>query len=151
MRFVYSLTAEEKSYLGGFFDGEGCICIIKTKCPTCIDGYRYRLIVKISNTNKKIIDIFHKFFGGYIYEYNRKNCRTWWVWQLRDRDVLKFLRHMRRFILLKKPQLENAIDFLKTKRRKKGENGKFLPKDEEIKWLQEELYKRNKKLNRGDG
>ena len=60
------------SYFAGFVDGEGCLTMYKEKCEQTRLGYQFHPLMRISNTNKEIIERIAGEFGGFIVT-NRKN------------------------------------------------------------------------------
>ena len=48
------LSEIELAYIGGLFDGEGCVNIYRAKCPN--NRYRYELSSTIYNCDKDIIE-----------------------------------------------------------------------------------------------
>lgn len=64
------------SYLAGFVDGEGYIGIVKKYTKQRNIKYNHAVpIIYVGNTNKKVLLIFKKLFGGKIYKCNREKPR----------------------------------------------------------------------------
>lgn len=124
-------------WLAGIVDGEGCICIGKTKTS-------YRVFVSITNTNRDILNKVIKIVGtGKLVELPRSEAHHKPAWKVSydnaaDVDALLFL--IDPFLIGKRKQLRNAQIFLQT-----IGNGRITEKTAE---LREKLYLDNKELNR---
>ena len=97
-------------YLAGFFDGEGCISIIKTKNPL-----RYTLNVHVINTNFDILKLYNNKFGGNIVKNTNKNSKEYykeaWVWYPFSDNIITFLKFIKPYTIVKNEQIEYAIKF----------------------------------------
>jgi len=111
------------SYCAGFFDGEGCVSLIYCKRrPWKSDPTKatntFRLAVLVCNTDKSIIDIFVKQFGGSPYISNARkgtDHKTVYVWRAGGKEnALSFLRFILPFCRVKKSQVKIAIKYLST-------------------------------------
>lgn len=69
-----SFLESEPAYLAGFFDGEGCIRVNKTKTDK---SPNYHLIVTIANNDRSILDSCLKIYGGDVREKGKGNCYSW--------------------------------------------------------------------------
>jgi len=121
-----SLKRHMLSYLAGVFDGEGSICIIrispkKGKRPTPT----YRGVVEIAMTERLILQLFQNIFGGDIYQHKPRNPQNKlvYLWRIRDFRCIAFLNDLMPFLILKHPQAEVMMHFLKNKpqRGRKGQ------------------------------
>lgn len=112
---VYKLA-----YLAGFFDGEGNIHISKTRLTDKHDGRlsnKYTLVVSVGNVCKKIINLFHDEFGGFISyrKSNKLSCRPFWVWTVTSRKASYFLEKIIFYLRIKREQANIALEFQRTK------------------------------------
>jgi len=100
----YSET--EKAYAAGLLDGDGAIMATIEKHQEKKFGFRVRITVKITQSQRKILDWFLKKFRiGLI----RKN-RTTFDWQIRDQKaVAGFLDQVIPYLKVKKPQAKKAL------------------------------------------
>ena len=89
-----------KSYLAGFFDGEGCISITKNKKRN-----HYNLVVTVSGTKPKIISMFEQFFGGNV-RIKLKNFprQQVWIWNVYGEERREFLQIINPYLILKKEE-----------------------------------------------
>jgi len=92
-------------YIAGFFDGEGSLVHNKK-------GYR----IMISQTNEEVLTSIKEFIGfGNIFK-NKKRQPHWlesWVFYIaKQEDVLKFLKGILPFLIVKKIQIDKALPTL---------------------------------------
>jgi len=103
------------SYLAGLIDGEGCIEIQKRKKPECIVGHYYTARIRISSTNKEIIEWLKNSFGGYISERKGNgNNKDSWTWCLAYGKAKKFIGKVCPYLKIKRKQAELLREFFKT-------------------------------------
>ena len=96
-------------YLGGFFDGEGCIGAYRL--PT---GVRVRCAV--ANTVKDAVVVFLNRFGGKIRERKYEKHPKWkklWMWETDFRDAESFLKEILPYLVVKQTQAKIALELLK--------------------------------------
>src|ERR1051325_9395129 len=102
-------------YAAGFFDGEGCVSVVKATSRT--KEPHYRLQVAITNTNAEILLWFQAHRGGKTYEVsnNRSNLteypRMCLVLFWHGREAAANLRELEPFLRVKREQAQNAIAF----------------------------------------
>jgi hypothetical protein len=107
------------AYLAGFMDGEGSFSIVKTyQIKQRVDGskvknIRYHLHVKITNTNKTVLDWIVEHFGGQLS--NKKQVREWKPkWDLTitgNASMERFILAIMPYLIVKKKQAQTALDF----------------------------------------
>lgn len=110
------------AYMAGFFDGEGCITLYKTR------GI-YSLHVDICQCNEHIIKWFQFCFGGTIhtrYE-NHHKFKKQWRWHTSGGNAMGFLKTIIPYLVLKKAEAELAIKF----QSRRANKIKFRRSDEE--------------------
>ena len=102
------------SYLGGFFDGEGCIYITKRKRG---NQQCYYLSASCSQKDRTVLNIFQNLFGGEVYRNSNKNEA--WVWMIDAIKAKQFLEDFLPYLIMKAGEAKLAIEFqiLKHKRR----------------------------------
>ncbi len=100
-------------YLAGFFDGEGCISINKNRKLKKQNGkyyIQYNGNVIVANTNREILELFKKRFGGNIYELKAKNRhqnnKPSFQWIIYSKMATNFCEEMVDRLILKKRQAE---------------------------------------------
>jgi len=123
------ITEFDKVYTAGFFDGDGCVSILKHNR----DGAStiYSLHVSIRQKRRTHLDKLREKwdFLGSIHE-NRYKYRTY-EWVIRSAKAEKFLRSILPYAQIKKDQIEIALEFRETFPHHKGQ-GKRLD-DETLK------------------
>lgn len=113
-------TDEEKRYLAGFFDGEGCIVITKSRHKNPHPGPKhghynilYRLNVRLPNTNKATIEwLVDRIGGGMFQVIQRGNRKPAWMWFLDGWRAKPMLEMLQPVVFLKRRQCAMALQFL---------------------------------------
>jgi len=111
--FDYKCAANERDliYAAGFFDGEGCVCIIKPNKDR--DRPNYNLSVSISNTNENVMNWFRSVFNANVYSRKSRddNHRDYHVIQLTGDKAAYFLLSIVSHLKIKKEQAVLGIKF----------------------------------------
>ena len=100
-------------YIAGFWDGEGTINIHRQKIKNS-DKMQHFLYVKVSNTNKEILEKIKKFFGRGIITSNGipvKGHRKAWQYQASCNNAYKVIEILYPYLIVKKEQAELAMQF----------------------------------------
>jgi hypothetical protein len=96
-------------YVAGFFDGEGCVNLtVKGRAR------QVALRVMVVNTEPMILALLHAQYGGRIPKPRQVGKETWkffGVLVLTDYAAIRFLEDIAPFVILKKPQIELALEF----------------------------------------
>ncbi len=109
------------AYLAGFMDGEGTFSIVKThQIRRHVDGtkvknVRYHLHVKITNTDKKVLDWIVEHFGGQLSERKRieGEKRKWELTISGNSSMEKFILSILPYLKVKILQAMVALDFVR--------------------------------------
>jgi len=119
-------------YIAGYFDGEGCITIQLSKKRKC-----YSIQVSIVSIDFEPLNTIHKMFNGVlIYIKKEKPCNNIWRWAVVSNDAYQFLLAIQLYCILKKKQVDLAIEFQEylqaTKNNRRNRRGIFttLSKEE---------------------
>ena len=134
---IREVSVEDRAYIAGFFDGEGCISSSVTR-----RGY-FIINVVITNTNKAILQFVQSRFGGTINSnYDpRKTSRPCYMLRLGVDDAPFFVNTLVGIAKIKKRQLELAsIYYSMRASAKQHEKEDYYFIDKELK----ELNKRGK-------
>uniref|UniRef100_A0A6H2A3T0 Putative homing endonuclease n=1 Tax=viral metagenome TaxID=1070528 RepID=A0A6H2A3T0_9ZZZZ len=97
----------EYAYLGGLFDGEGCISISKRKSRKMELRSQFALRCSVCITQEYIPRLFQFHFGGWIS--HRKDGM--WSWGIAAQKATEFLTTLSPYLRLKKAQAELAVAF----------------------------------------
>jgi hypothetical protein len=102
----------DRAYLAGFLDADGAIMATIERHREKKFGFRVRIILKITQQNRKVLDWFCKHFQvGSV----AKN-RTTHDWLIKDqKDAEKILRIVYSFLKVKKTQARKALSILDMK------------------------------------
>ena len=107
-------------YLTGFFDGEGHVSLLKKnhhkyiKKTNKMKIYTYtELSLRLSNTDKNVLNYIQKYFGGYIYPMKKyqPHHKDTWVWQIAGKNATEISKLMYPFSIIKKEKLKTAKEF----------------------------------------
>lgn len=131
-------------YVAGLFDGEGCICIQKVWVPGKYEKYcRTRMRIFITTTNLPVIKLLQKWFGKGNFSEKGSLKNGWkaaYDWRLNSKkDMIDFLNRIKDHVVIKREQVQLALQFCDTLRDKSG-CGKPLTKTEH--GLREVIYQR---------
>ena len=103
---------EERIYFAGFFDGEGYVGIQRCSSKTAKKGYRNILVVSLTNTNPKPVNLACKIYGGRIDQYTpKKGKKLAYQWRIWSKKAAVFLLDVLPYTLVKKEQVEIALSF----------------------------------------
>jgi len=118
------------AYLAGFFDGEGCITIIKGK--NHMGNVQYSLRAIVSNTNDYVLQMYEFSFGGRIQKrkYKKPGWRDCYAWELSSTRAYEFLKCVYPYLTIKKAQADLAFAFQENQSKYDGSNLKL--RDEEL-------------------
>lgn len=110
-------------YAAGFFDGEGNVTILPHS-----NNNSFLFCAQIANTNKNIIDLLQKQFGGSVGVRKRrhKKWKDCYVLYLAAKKAAIFLYTIRDFVIVKKPQVELALQFWEFTRQPKTERCELI-------------------------
>lgn len=102
------------AYLAGYFDGEGCVRIKKTK------RNQHHVLVQITNRDLPMLEYVKDIFGGSVClnRHNNKNANRCYTWQTTHGKAYKFLKTIYPYLRGKKEQARLAIEF---RDRRKGQ------------------------------
>lgn len=126
-------TDIERSYVAGFFDGEGCLSFHIVSKNIRNFGERnhcFSPICLLTNNSKEILIYIQSFFGGKIYKKVRKSKNHNIGWQLAftsRRDVYNFLKEIVPFLKVKKYQAEIMLVYLESRINKVKLQGQHTP------------------------
>ena len=92
------------SYIAGFFDGEGSICLMNSSHNT------FELLVCIGQNDPEILEALKAKFGGTVHYWRCKRFRRIYPrWTVRAKLAENFLRWMAPYIQLKSRELKLAL------------------------------------------
>jgi hypothetical protein len=95
-------------WAAGFFDGEGCIGVARSKKgKPCV---YYSIQITAFQNMRAPLDIFRQLPGGTI-RYSTTHSTGGWVWQLSGRNLKLALEKMLPFLVVKREQAQIGIAF----------------------------------------
>lgn len=143
------LTKKEiLAFIAGVFEGEGSISISSLGGKSWNKRTDYSLKVRISNTDRNLLDWIVDNYGGKIYKSTTVNNKIVWAWSVHTQKAENFLNTMMPYLICKKERAKIALEFRRTK-----DNGhrNWYRIPEAISKLREEIYLRLKQLNAKGG
>jgi hypothetical protein len=104
------------AWIAGFFDGEGCVIVELSNMPGCIRGKRTSLHATLTQTSTDCLEIVKERFGGNIKvsDVRKENTRRWavqYTWVVRNENALKFFKEILPYAIVKKSQIELALQY----------------------------------------
>jgi intein/homing endonuclease len=110
------LTEEEKAYLAGFFDGEGCVFIGHHQVPGAVSP-QYYLAVIFAQSNYEILKSWRDRIGiGRVYKAKKQlHHKIAWAWRVSDRQGATLLKWLLPYLRIKRQEAEIGIEFQETK------------------------------------
>jgi hypothetical protein len=122
------------AYIAGILDGEGYFTGVFSGCTTSDEKYG-AIRVHVVNCRRDLLEWLQSLFGGTITDkkkgpWSRHQCYDWHVG-----ESVRFLRMMKPYVRLKRPQLEVALAFFSLpyapqKRRKLAEKIRRLNQEQ---------------------
>ena len=113
----YNLIISEtnqRAYIAGIVDGEGCITIIKRNVKRKNGVFCfYQCLVIVTNANKKMLDFITKLYGGWI-STNHKlkgNQKISYNWVCAGDNMRKLLNDILPYLIIKKEQAKLILQF----------------------------------------
>lgn len=134
----------KRSYFAGIIDGEGNISITCYNYSKPRKYKRHRLLLAVTNTDKKLIVWIKRNFGGSYYSYWNKYPKSKEIhrWECCDKQAENIINDIFPYLIIKKNQAKLAIKFRETI----GINGKCI--DDKIIRKRENMKKEMNKLNK---
>lgn len=112
------IKKEVAAYAAGLFDGEGSVDIYNATPAKASKSPSFMLRVTIAQKDGKVMYWLKENFGGYV---GIDRHRKYFIhrWDIRSQKAVVFLRIIAPFVIIKKPQVELAMEFEEQK-------GKYL-------------------------
>ena len=122
-------------YVAGFFDGEGSVCISRSKRKDRLVEYVF--FVGIGNTYFPVLEFLKGRFGGSLHlnlssKKRKATYKPFLQWAISGKKAKRFLEQILPFLIVKKAQAKVGIAFQEFKsscriNRKREESGKYKP------------------------
>jgi hypothetical protein len=112
-----SLTEPEKAWLAAIIDGEGCIGVHRSRCAGNRSGFKFQPSVTFANTNTRLIEKFADLTDCWATMKRLGNggnprAKISYSVQIRRRAVGEFLRQIMPYLVAKREQAENVLQFM---------------------------------------
>src|SRR5260221_9513173 len=113
---MQELTDGELGWIAGIIDGEGCIDVGKRTPPTYKGRTQWRCILRVVNTDPRIIFRLEELCGGAVQKPRllRPGTRPAYEWTLGAQPAALLLTELLPFLVGKRDQAEIAIRFAAT-------------------------------------
>lgn len=146
-------TTEQKAYLAGIIDGEGCIRICKQRPRAINRDYStiYFLRIEVRMVDREAIDFLKSVFGGgvYVYKNHKSSKPVIFDWIVSHRNAVKIIKDIYPYLRVKKNQADLALKFSETigkvGRNKNGTSKKLTNR---ILSIREHLFEEMKKAKK---
>jgi intein/homing endonuclease len=104
------------AWIAGFFDGEGCVIVELSNMLGCIRGKRTSLHATLTQTSTECLELVKERFGGNVKvsDVRKENTRRWavqYTWVVRNENALKFFEAILPYAVVKKSQIELALQY----------------------------------------
>jgi hypothetical protein len=106
---MVDLIEQDKSWIAGFIDGEGCINF------NSYSEFNLQVRVMISNANLEVLEWIKFIYGGYIHR--KKGHEGWkqnYQYVVSSRKAMKLLKDVGKYLRIKQKQYKIALDYEKT-------------------------------------
>lgn len=133
------MTPETKwAYVAGIFDGEGCVDIYNATQAKASKSPSFMLRASIAQKDGKIMNWLVEQFGGNVQMSRKQEKYYIYRWDIRSQAAKKFLEGILPYSIIKRKQIEFAIEFEERKGKylytQKGSKGFNKLSDSEIEW-----------------
>jgi len=132
-----AITNEQKSYIAGFFDGEGCISfhiVGKNKKYRGGRGHCYSVVCNLTNNHIDALIHIQNLVGGKIYKkFKSKPAHSdGYILSFTSRESARdFLVTIKDYLIIKKKQADIAVEYLNRRLQKAPTSGTNIKIDEE--------------------
>ena len=108
-------SVAEAAYLAGFIDGEGSIAITASKLMNGVKNGGLALIMKITNTNKSVLEDIASLWGGRLaLSYATTGAKPVFALYWGAKDAGTILGEIKPYLKIKKEQCDIALQFQST-------------------------------------
>lgn len=103
-------------WVAGFFDGEGSVFVEIAKSKNTRRGVRNLLTVSVTQTSLPCLNLIKQHFGGSILAITKDrrhsmNNSVCYMWRVRSKDAIAFLEIIAPYVVVKKEQVELALQY----------------------------------------
>lgn len=124
-------------WAAGFFDGEGSVFVEISKNKNTRRRVRNLLTASVTQTSTPCLNLFKQCFGGNITPITKSrrshmNNSVCFVWRVRSKDALVFLETIAPYVVVKKEQVELALQYPLTSADGRKYAGPYNPLPDEV-------------------
>jgi len=125
------------AWAAGFFDGEGSVFVEVARHKNARHGVRNALHASVTQTSLPCLNLLKEHFGGSIVTitYTRRhnmNNSVCYIWRLLNKDALPFLEAIAPYVVVKKEQVELAVQYPFTSADGRNYGGRHNPLPDEV-------------------
>ena len=143
------LTKKEiLAFIAGVFEGEGSISVCNLSEKSWNKRTDYALKVRISNTDRPLLDWIVANYGGKIHKATTINNKIVWCWSVHSKQAERFLQTMMPYLICKKQRALLALEFRKTK---DSGHKRWYRIPATISAIRKQIYLQMKELNKKGG
>ena len=124
-------------WAAGFFDGEGSVFVEISKNKNTRRRVRNLLTASVTQTSTPCLNLFKQCFGGNITPITKSrrshmNNSVCFVWRVRSKDAIAFLEVIAPYVVVKKEQVELALQYPLTSADGRKYAGPYNPLPDEV-------------------
>lgn len=124
-------------WAAGFFDGEGSVFVEISKNKNTRRRVRNLLTASVTQTSTPCLNLFKQCFGGNITPITKSrrkhmNNSVCFVWRVRSKDAIAFLEAIAPYVVVKKEQVELALQYPLTSADGRKYAGPYNPLPDEV-------------------
>jgi hypothetical protein len=125
------------AWAAGFFDGEGSVFVEVARHRNARHGVRNSLHASVTQTSLPCLNLLKEHFGGSIVTItptrrHNMNNSVCYIWRVLNDDALPFLEAIAPYVVVKKEQVELAVQYPFTSADGRKYGGKHNPLPDEV-------------------
>ena len=103
---------QDLGWAAGIIDGEGCITVGRKRTKDSVLGWRYALLIDVTNTSRVMLLRLRMMFGGTISVERRSlTGKAFWQWRLYGRGAQGALAILEPYLIAKRAQAQIALRY----------------------------------------
>jgi hypothetical protein len=129
------------AYAAGIMDGEGSIGIARHKSKSCKRGYTLELNVQVTSSDEWLCQWLKFSFGGSLSHSINNAGNPMWHWIIVARQASEFLKLIKSYLKLKKPEADLAIKFQDAKRHRPSKTDEEMAVEEAQRIVLQDMHR----------
>jgi hypothetical protein len=144
---ILSMSEQDKAYLAGIIDGEGCITISRGVHKKQNNNVYYQAVLHVANTDKRMIDWIIEITGLGSYHRGKHHPprKVWYRWAVRSAAACEVVRTVYPYLVCKQRQADVLLELGEEVKVGPGRGYRLSPETTEYR---DRLYQILKNLHR---